>query len=1262
MLCVVMTVALIAVAAPCTFAADDKPKDTKGAVTPTKVEKAVADKKAADERRAAEDAKRKADDAKKKADQEAKLAEERKKAEEARLAREAKMKAEAEEKARLKAEQDKREAEAIAARAAAKAISDRFDSMSRTKLTRTPEDVFRAIERMSASNDASLSDAERYLLYVQAGEWEKLHALIAPLPGDFAPRLYSKVLSDLMWTNPKAVFLPQDVLRLADAAPIKLDDKNLLALGKLLSYAIAKNDSRAELMKSLQKGTKNLGGVDAAKRQAAARLLGGAEFWVEAKEFGLQESEIPKLVVDVKSQVPLRLAEQNWEPLVKALQASDLVGEAREEVLAALHQTMIQSTPQVIDAKLRVLLQDSDKPQLTREVVTLVGRKTAHGQTDFDFDVRRINLDLQVAVLKSLPTGAIADPAIRSLANLYARNWLAEVQNTLTMFPTWRKSSNESKSKYQHVTIEQMLESAPKGAWLGALELQVAASVQLAAARLILLTENLDRLAPILAAFTKTDKATAALLGNDYLLRWAQLHDPNFTQEALRQYKLEGHAIVLTRAEQEASLRELGGMLGKLDVSTRDLLDVELLVTAFDLCHSRAEVYTRDQFVEVFGPIDQASPTLVLALVERMRRKLGLNWRNLTVQRDAATRRNIDDVFQLVNHGYAEADQVADAWIKSHPDDWRMNCVTGSLLSDWSEFAYFQAVVGNEDEDRFVTYLKRTADALSHFREAAKAYSTKVPKMKQTDFDLLPYRAWFYGLLGIAHEGDVNLRKGVTREGLHEIRDAMAKLPGGAAGVHLRLFSTMVADNVKGNLIAPEMKYRYLSSAVEITGRGDRVYPAEEKVQYYESLLKEIRLESRLDGSAKIRERGSFGVFVSLVHTADLARESGGFGKYLQNETRRTVSGRTITEQPFYRDRFEEALRLALGDFFEIRTILFADVNAGAHDYKPAAGVPAETTATRAESHATQWQETPLAYLHLVAKDTTVDRLPALEIELDFFDRDGKVVIPVPSPPVLIEISPDAPAKRPISEVELTEIIDSRELVEHKRLKMDVVATAHGLIPGLDELIDMKSFGLPVVSVDDREGLLVRELKADDSGMYPMSERSWTVELDPTSLLRGAKERIDFQFPKTLSTETKVVFRTYKDLDPIEAASLVPLVEGEEVKSVAQPDYRVWALGFGAAILALGGLIYWVMRKRPDVIERAPPFVVPRDVTPFSVVSLLHRIRTSPDAQLTEEARVELYREIVTLERAAFATKTTPQSTPDLELLAARWVRSATPN
>jgi hypothetical protein len=289
--------------------------------------------------------------------------------------------------------------------------------------------------------------------------------------------------------------------------------------------------------------------------------------------------------------------------------------------------------------------------------------------------------------------------------------------------------------------------------------------------------------------------------------------------------------------------------------------------------------------------------------------------------------------------------------------------------------------------------------------------------------------------------------------------------------------------------------------------------------------------------------------------------------------------------------------------------------------------------------------------------------VPPLEIELDFFDRDGKVVVPVPANPVLIEISDKAPKARKTANVEVTEIVDGRELKpenEEKHLKIDVVATAAGLVPDLEELIDLKSYNLPVLNVDEREGLLVREFQADHEGLRAKSERSWTVHLDPAPLLRGAGTQIDFEFPKVKSDATKIAYKRYEDLDPIDAAAKVTLVEGEAAVQIARPNYMAWSLGALAGLVALGLIVVTVARRKPHVDEKPVLFEMPKAVTPFSTVNLLTRIQTSPHVTLSDEQRRELSREIAVVERAGFASQTTDQNPHELEKLASRWLQVAT--
>jgi hypothetical protein len=309
------------------------------------------------------------------------------------------------------------------------------------------------------------------------------------------------------------------------------------------------------------------------------------------------------------------------------------------------------------------------------------------------------------------------------------------------------------------------------------------------------------------------------------------------------------------------------------------------------------------------------------------------------------------------------------------------------------------------------------------------------------------------------------------------------------------------------------------------------------------------------------------------------------------------------------------------------------------------------------------WQETPLAYLYLVANDATVDRVPPLEIELDFFDRDGRVVIPVPSNPLLVEIADGAPGPRAATNLALTEIVDAREMKpenKEKLLKLDVIATAHGLVPDLDELLDLKHFSLPVTQIDEREGLLVRELVAGPDGQHAVSERSWTVHLDPAPLLRGAGRKIDFTFPQPKSADVQTAFKTYEDLDPVEAAATVTLVEGEAAAEIARPNYTAWALGTVAGLAAVG--LIWVVnvRRHASGATAAPPrFTMPHNVTPFTVIALLQRIQADVDVKLADAERTELRRNVADLERAAFATDVKPVAVDDLQSLATRWIRAA---
>src|SRR5439155_815258 len=134
-------------------------------------------------------------------------------------------------------------------------------------------------------------------------------------------RILTKILNELQGANPKPVMLPLDVVRLADAAPLELDNRQTYPLGRMLLTALQGTESRAELMAVLRKGTRRLGGTDPVARRAAATVLAAAELWTEAKEFGLQDRDIP-VNAAIAAESLARSDDHTWATMLELVSSS----------------------------------------------------------------------------------------------------------------------------------------------------------------------------------------------------------------------------------------------------------------------------------------------------------------------------------------------------------------------------------------------------------------------------------------------------------------------------------------------------------------------------------------------------------------------------------------------------------------------------------------------------------------------------------------------------------------------------------------------------------------------------------------------------------------------------------------------------------------------------------------------------------------------------------------------------------------------------
>jgi hypothetical protein len=271
--------------------------------------------------------------------------------------------------------------------------------------------------------------------------------------------------------------------------------------------------------------------------------------------------------------------------------------------------------------------------------------------------------------------------------------------------------------------------------------------------------------------------------------------------------------------------------------------------------------------------------------------------------------------------------------------------------------------------------------------------------------------------------------------------------------------------------------------------------------------LNELELLVRLDGIGGGPGR-PFGVFVSLRHTADLRRESAGSPLPANPKAANPYySSSSATPQRNFPEEFEKQVREKLADHFEVKTVTFLDEKVRSRGYGRAG-----------------WRETPLGYLLLVAKDGSVDQLPALHMDLDFMDGRGQVVLPVRSTVTLLDARPDRVPNRPMDKLEITQILDDREIAQG-RVALEIKATARGLVPDLPQLLRTNLAQLELVEAGDR-GLAINQLDTEADELAPVSERNWLLKFNVPG-----RYGVAVSVPRSGDCGATMVYKRYADAD-----------------------------------------------------------------------------------------------------------------------------------
>jgi hypothetical protein len=543
-----------------------------------------------------------------------------------------------------------------------------------------------------------------------------------------------------------------------------------------------------------------------------------------------------------------------------------------------------------------------------------------------------------------------------------------------------------------------------------------------------------------------------------------------------------------------------------------------------------------------------------------------------------------------------------------------------------------------------------------YFQRAADAYGRQVVRLPANEYSIEPYLSWFNAVLGIGSTGQVNLGKPMNRAALGRIRAAILALPGKLAPTHMgQLAKTLNGRlNDTNNPMHEDLKYRYLASTLVVTKDDPFSLGLKKRSDYLDELLSEIRIQTRVDGPNTVGANQEFGLIVSVVHTEAMGRVAR-FGQYLSNDPsalaaaskRRGQQAAKGPEPQGPRDEFEKKLTEGLAPFFDIRSITFA-----------APDVKSRPTSRPG------WEETPLAYVLVRAKDASVDKIPPVQMELRFIDLSGPVTIPATSAETLLKVAGGKAAPRPADKVEVTQTLDTRQFAINGSLSLEVSATASGLVPELDDLLDLAPLSAlaKVRQVTVIDPLMVKELNTWGEKVAPRTERRWSITLDGDAI-RAADKASDVPFPTVKAANTTTVWRTYQDIDPIvlsKASVLldrVKVAQGAGYVPPAVEDYSAYLYAGSAAMVAF---VAWLIFRQRDTGPRPPRardvFKLPAAIDGFSVVALLRKLGASPLVKFTAAQQAELQQDIERVQSGCFGGTAT-LSPADLKSLAEKWLR-----
>jgi hypothetical protein len=735
---------------------------------------------------------------------------------------------------------------------------------------------------------------------------------------------------------------------------------------------------------------------------------------------------------------------------------------------------------------------------------------------------------------------------------------------------------------------------------------------------------------------------------------------------------------------------DFGNFLARLRKVRGLRLDESQAMQCFAAFSASRRPLSRDDMLSALPSLAEASELLMRQFIQQMRRML-LQDRDATVKAKQAETDGIFGEPQKVadakkaraaargeadetSREYAALDAILAEWRRSHPG-WRGPMWHSQVQFAWAfhelEFVEKASPGANTNVAGYADHLEQSMGLMARAAEHCPQ-SARAPDGDHESLELL--RAWF-GQMYQADAERATRRAGASGTSARIVAwlDRLPQDEGAAVRKALsqHLVRQLFTPDEGGAYARPKdiEVYHFVTGAVAVLGDIPEAAEFQRLVQGYRKLQGSIVFTVVPDG-AIYRDgtwagssrrtfpvgRGAFGVWLTLQHTVEARRLSGGFRRYAQNQSENPGLALDARAAANYSNDMKRRLTAHLEGVFTVK-----------HVEPLPRPEPLRQLAVAGDSPQ-EWQETPLFYVVLEpARSVPQARIPALPIELNFIDESGLVVLPFSAQPMDLDTGRRDPLVMRGAEVKERLLLNPRNIADGTViLQLDV--TCPMLPPSPAELFpDLYPAGFE----KDDDPAANEKITAANEKINVAFERGRpyarvTRQNEVKMRWRGASGEAEFRFP---TGEVPADARLSRlvwwpgDLGETEGRAVPGATYRIEKLPRGPLSWRLplWSVG-GAAGVALLLWLIWLFAKMPMGKHQASPanaYELPESPTYLRSVHLLRRIAGDEAIHLSQDQRAEIEADIQRLEDAELSTRGDGAATPAPADLLRRWIEAA---